>query len=73
MVSHNNTDTAWFHSLAEVISAVCFISRRIKFYRGDTGDTLAAPVSGQMFAYLGENVSAFKRVFAPVGYVVVPA
>ena len=70
MVSHNTTDTRWFHSLTEVIAAICFPSKRIKFYHGDE---VAAPVAGQMFAYLGDDVSAFKRVFAPVGYVVAPA
>ncbi len=70
VVTHNNTDTGWFHSLADIISAICFASKRIKFYRGDT---VAAPVNGQMFLYFGADVPAFKAAFAPVGFVVVPA
>ncbi len=70
VVTHNNTDTGWFHSLADIVSAICFASKRIKFYRGDT---VAAPVNGQIFLYFGADVPAFTAAFTPVGFVMVPA
>jgi hypothetical protein len=69
LVSHNNTDTAWFHSLASVASAICFPKKRIKFYRGDD---IAAPTNGQAFFYLGAQTEAFKDAFCGVGFVVAP-
>ena len=69
MVSHNNTDTGWFHSLAPECSGVCFPKNRIKFYRGED---VAAPVNGQAFFYLGENHDAFAEVFGGVGLVLRP-
>jgi phage N-6-adenine-methyltransferase len=69
LVSHNNTDTAWFHSLASVASAICFPKKRIRFYRGDD---IAAPTNGQAFFYLGTQTEAFKDAFCGVGFVVAP-
>lgn len=70
LVSHNSTDTNWFHSLSETLAAICFPARRIKFYRGDH---VAGPTNGQMFIYLGDDVAAFKREFGDIGFVMVPA
>lgn len=69
MVSHNNTDTAWFHSLSEVASAVCFPRQRIKFYRNQI---VAAPVNGQAFFYLGRSADNFIEVYKDYGVVMVP-
>lgn len=69
LLSHNNTDTAWFHSLASVSSAICFPKKRIKFYRGED---VAAPTNGQAFFYLGDNAGAFADIFGSVGFVVEP-
>jgi len=69
LLSHNNTDTAWFHSLASVSSAICFPKKRIKFYRGDE---IAAPTNGQAFFYLGDNAGVFADVFGMAGFVVEP-
>jgi ParB family chromosome partitioning protein len=69
LLSHNNTDTAWFHSLASVSSAICFPKKRIKFYRGEE---IAAPTNGQAFFYLGDNVGDFADIFGEVGFVVEP-
>jgi len=69
LVSHNNTDTGWFHSLASVASAICFPKNRIRFYRGEE---VSAPTNGQAFFYLGSDASAFARVFSGTGFVVVP-
>ena len=69
LLSHNNTDTAWFHSLASISSAICFPKRRIKFYRGEE---IAAPTNGQAFFYLGDNAGEFADVFGAVGFIVEP-
>ena len=70
LVSHNNTDTGWFHRLADSCAAACFPSKRIRFYRGED---VAAPVNGQVFFYFGKDVRAFQAEFGRVGWVVVPA
>jgi len=57
LVSHNNTETNWFQSLALVSTAICFPSTRIKFYRGKD---IASPVNGQVFFYLGKNSKRFN-------------
>lgn len=69
LLSHNNTDTAWFHNLASVSSAICFPKKRIKFYRGDE---VAAPTNGQAFFYLGDDPGVFADVFGVAGFVVEP-
>lgn len=69
LLSHNNTDTAWFHNLASVASAICFPKKRIKFYRGEE---IAAPTNGQAFFYLGDRVEDFKDSFGSIGFVVSP-
>jgi phage N-6-adenine-methyltransferase len=70
LVSHNNTDTGWFHRLSDSCAAACFPSKRIRFYRGED---VAAPVNGQVFFYFGKNVEAFREEFGRIGWVVVPA
>lgn len=70
LVSHNNTDTAWFSRLSECCSAICFPRSRIRFYRGED---VAAPVNGQAFFYFGQNKQAFKSTFGQIGSVWVPA
>ena len=70
LVSHNNTDTAWFHTLAGVASAICFPKKRIRFYRDSE---IAAPTNGQAFFYLGDDPQKFISTFECVGFVVRPA
>jgi ParB family chromosome partitioning protein len=70
MVSHNNTDTGWFHNIAPVCTSICFPKTRIKFYRGDE---IAAPTNGQIFVYFGLEVIKFETEFSDVGFVMVPA
>ena len=69
LVSHNNTDTAWFHNLASAASAICFPKKRIRFYRDEE---IAAPTNGQAFFYLGESPEKFISVFSDIGFVVRP-
>jgi ParB family chromosome partitioning protein len=68
-LTHNYTDTAWFHEIAGTADAICFTRGRVKFY---DGDKIAAPTQGQAFAYFGDDVGAFATLFASVGFIVVP-
>jgi len=68
MLTHNNTDTGWFHDIALSACAFCFTRGRVAFYRGDE---IAAPPNGQMFLYLGSNVEGFADVFGRFGLILV--
>lgn len=68
VLTHNYTDTAWFHGIAGAASAICFTRGRVRFI-SPTGD-LAAPTQGQAFFYFGHDVDRFAELFADVGLVV---
>ena len=68
-LTHNYTDTAWFHLIASKAAAVCFTRGRIGFL--DPNGKKAAPTQGQAFSYFGQNVEAFSRHFARFGVVMV--
>lgn len=70
MLTHNYTDTAWFHEAAGMCDAICFTRGRVKFY--SAAGEVAAPTQGQAFFYFGDNVAAFAERFAGVGFVVAP-
>jgi len=65
-LTNNATDTAWFHGLAPVASAVCFTKGRVKFWHPDRE---ATPLQGQALLYLGDGVDEFQRAFRPFGAV----
>lgn len=67
MLTHNYTDTAWFHLAESVADAVCFTRGRIRFV-GPNGE-VAAPTQGQAFFYYGPNVELFREVFGDVGFI----
>jgi phage N-6-adenine-methyltransferase len=67
MLTHNCTDTKWFHKAANVADAFCFTSGRIKFYNAE-GVGEQTP-QGQAFLYFGDDVAAFGRVFSRLGVV----
>lgn len=71
VLTHNYTDTAWFHSVANSCQAICFTRGRIAFVSPD--GKKAAPTQGQAFFYFGENVQRFTSVFGDIGLVVVRA
>lgn len=71
MLTHNYTDTTWFHEAAGVADAICFTRGRVKFYEPD--GTIAAPTQGQAFFYLGNDLDLFASKFAAIGLVVLPA
>lgn len=68
---NNATDTAWFHELASVASAVCFLRGRVKFL-DRTGKPANTPVQGKAVLYVGPNVESFRKRFSSFGFVVVP-
>jgi hypothetical protein len=70
MLTHNYTDTAWFHEAASCADAICFTRGRIKFY--DDEGNIAAPTQGQAFFYFGEEVASFADRFTSIGFVVEP-
>lgn len=70
-LTHNYTDTAWFHLLANACDAICFTRGRIAFVAPD--GTKAAPTQGQAFCYFGENSAEFRDVFSTFGFVVTRA
>lgn len=70
MLTHNYTDTAWFHEAAGVADAICFTRGRVKFYEPDGG--VAAPTQGQAFFYFGNDIDRFEAAFAHIGNGVTP-
>jgi DNA N-6-adenine-methyltransferase (Dam)/Protein of unknown function (DUF3102) len=69
LLTHNFSDTRWFHLAVGVAGAVCFPRGRINFY-GSQGD--AAPTNGQTFFYFGDAPEQFANVFAEVGAILWP-
>jgi phage N-6-adenine-methyltransferase len=71
VLTHNYTDTRWFHELFGAADAVCFTRGRVKFYNQD--GEVAAPSQGQAFTYFGANVPRFAEIFSAFGFVLVPS
>lgn len=70
VLTHNFTDTAWFHALAADAAVMCFTRGRIKFYTVDgVGNS---PTSGHVFFYFGKDINAFIEEFTSVGFICVP-
>jgi phage N-6-adenine-methyltransferase len=65
---NNATDTAWFHRLASVASAACFMKGRIRFL-DKTGSPANTPVQGQVAIYIGSDVNQFRHAFSRFGVV----
>ena len=65
---NNATETAWGQGLLSTASAVCFISRRIK-YLDSTGVPQNTGLQGQMVCYLGGEPEQFGDVFTKHGIV----
>lgn len=70
VLTHNYTDTAWFHALASVCDAMCFTRGRIGFL-SPTGER-AAPTQGQTFFYAGASISRFADAFSHYGLIMRP-
>jgi hypothetical protein len=66
-LTHNYTDTAWFHQAEARAALLCFTRGRIRFV--DIHGGLCAPTQGQCFFYFGPRVDEFRRVFGAFGFV----
>jgi|GEM_PF-1524858 len=64
-LTHNYTDTAWFHRLASSCLSVCFTRGRIAF-EGLNGEK-ASPTQGQAFFYFGDDTARFELIFRQFG------
>ncbi len=64
---NNATETAWFHTLAEVASAMCFPRGRVKFWHPERE---SSPLQGQAVVYLGAQVDEFRAEFHQFGFTV---
>ena len=67
-LTHNYTDTAWFHRLANACKAICFTRGRIGFISPE--GKKAAPTQGQAFFYFGHDAPAFCAEFRRLGFAV---
>jgi DNA N-6-adenine-methyltransferase (Dam) len=67
LLTHNYTDTEWFHTAARASQMICFPNRRVRF-RSPVGDE-SSPTQGQAFFYFGEDNSAFHRAFGDIGLI----
>jgi phage N-6-adenine-methyltransferase len=67
LLTHNFTDTVWFHEAVRVARVFCLPRGRIKFVGPD--GNLASPTNGQCFFYFGNRPAAFAARFADTGLV----
>lgn len=62
---NNATDTSWFGQMAHVASAVCFTSKRVRFWHPERE---SAPLQGQAILYFGPDVQSFVDEFKAHGH-----
>jgi phage N-6-adenine-methyltransferase len=67
LLTHNYTDTAWFHAAARRAAAICFTRGRIRFV--NPAGEIAAPTQGQAFFYFGPAVPRFHENFSGFGFI----
>lgn len=67
ILTHNYTDTSWFHLIESVASLICFTRGRVRFEAQD--GTIAAPTQGSAFFYLGQNPERFREIFGKYGFI----
>lgn len=59
VLTHNSTETGWWHDLAKFASVLCFPTTRIKF-EDQSGKGRTAPKQGQTFFYFGDEDGAHQ-------------
>jgi hypothetical protein len=67
LLTHNYTDTTWFHHAEASAALLCFTRGRIRFI--DIDGSLCAPTQGQAFFYFGSEIEKFRDVFSKFGFV----
>lgn len=67
LLTHNYTDTEWFHAAARAAQTICFPCGRIRFL-SPAGDE-CSPTQGQALFYFGADDEAFRRTFADLGLI----
>jgi ParB family chromosome partitioning protein len=70
LLTHNFSDTQWFHAAARAARVFCLTKGRVRFV--DTDGNLASPTNGQCFFYFGDRPHAFDARFCEIGFVVGP-
>lgn len=55
------TDVKWFHEVGIKASLICFVSGRIKFFKGNTVDQPGTPGAGSMLIAYGDRAAAALR------------
>jgi len=70
-LTHNYTDTEFFHLLANSAAALCFPRGRIGFV--DPSGAPCAPTQGQAFFYFGPQSVKFGTMFSETGVILCPA
>jgi ParB family chromosome partitioning protein len=71
MLTHNYTETMWWHLGFKHCSAICFTKGRIPFIDPD-GNPGKKPEQGQVFFYFGQNIDRFVAVFEGIGSIAFP-
>jgi ParB family chromosome partitioning protein len=62
---NNATETNWFQTMARACSAMCFPSKRIRFW--SNAKSSASPLQGQAILYRGMKSSKFVDQFKSIG------
>jgi hypothetical protein len=65
---NNATETTWFAQCAEVASAACYPTGRLRFLDRE-GNPAGAPLQGQAVLYFGSKAEAFVEAFRTFGHV----
>ena len=71
LLTHNYSDTEWFHAAARTARMICFPSGRNPFRLAGCGDE-NSPMQGQAFFNFGADDEPFRRVFGAIGLVARP-
>lgn len=65
------TDVRWFQDVGATADLICFVSGRIKFYRGNATDLPGTPGAGSMLMAYGDKAAAALRT-SNLGVLVTP-